>query len=512
MKKKLNKTHRQMKSGSMKVVALVFALTALFSMQVSAADYPITIAGITVTDANKNDVRGDGGTVKYDPATKTITLNNANINGGSGSAVSISETNSTGSYTINLIGDNTVYCSDRAIYGKCSSLTIQGINNGSLEMTYASVPLIGIHAFNADLIIKDCNIIAIAGGSGVIAGNSAAGKTITIDNANVTTHSAGTDVKPISGFASMILTHCKMTLPVNSTYTNNEIQVDGSVYYGNVKIIRVYPIQVAGIDVTEDNMDAVPIISGYATYNPDTKTLELEGDAAEVSAINNHGIHISASAEDGVEYAIYGSPVQADYFAITSSGAGTYDGINSYANLALKGSLFIDGAFYGVSMGNSASLTIKNAYIKVNSPGQCGISGYNGDLLIENSEVIIQSGGVRGFGNISLIGSYIHSPAGALVDGGAIKLNGSQYYDEIVIKKSPAGVDLKEASVNNAWATSGTLHIEYNQSTKATAEVFSLIGAKVANIPLSTGINSQAMDRGIYIIRIGNETYKVNVE
>lgn len=511
MKKKLHKTHRQMMSGSMKVVALVFALTTLLSMHVSAIDYPITIAGITVTDANKNDVRGDGGTVKYDPATKTITLTNANINGGSGSAVAISEPASTGNYTIKLIGDNTVYCDDRAIYGKCSSLTIQGINDGSLEMSTASVPLIGIHAFNADLIIKDCNIIAI-GHSDVIAGNSAAGKTITIDNANVETSSYGTDVEPISGFASMILTHCKMTLPANGIYTNNQLQVDGSVYYGNVKIIRVYPIQVAGIDVTEENKDAVPIVSGYAIYNPDTRTLKLEGDATEIYANNNNGIYISAPVEDGVEYTIYGCPEQDDYFPITATGEGTYNGISSTADLALTGWLDIEGVYLGVSMGNWASLTIKNAGIRAYSPGQCGISGSGGDLIIENSEVIILSGGVRGFGNISLIDSYIHSPAGAVVDGGAIKLNGSEYYDEIVIKKSPVGVDLKEASVNNAWATSGTLHIEYNQSTKATAEVFSLIGAKVANIPLSTGINSQAIDRGIYIVRIGNETHKVNVE
>ena len=132
------------------------------------------------------------------------------------------------------------------------------------------------------------------------------------------THSAGTNVGPISGFASMILTHCKMTLPANGTYTNEQIQVDGSVYYGNVKIRRVYPIVVGGVEVTEDNKDAVPILNGDATYNPDTRTLILEGDyPAQVYSSNYDGVHISAPAEAGVEYSIAGYPEQDDYFGVS---------------------------------------------------------------------------------------------------------------------------------------------------------------------------------------------------
>lgn len=510
MKKKLNKTHLKTMSGSMKVTAFIFAMTTLFSMQVLAIDYPIKIAGVTVTDANKNDVQNNGGSVKYDPATQTITLDNATINGGTGSAISISVANSTGDYTISLIGDNTIYSGDRAIYGKCSSLTIQGINDGSLEMVSIIVPSIGIHAYDADLVIKDCNIYAIANGSAVIAGNSV-GKTITIDNANVETHSLGIDVSPIGGFSSMILTHCKMTMPANGTYTNNQIQVGGSNYYGDVKIIRVYPIVVGGVEVTEDNKNAVPIISGTAIYNSDTRTLMLETDgAAYVYSSSADGVYIDTPAENGVEYTIWGDPEQEDYFLIQTD-AGPNHGIWSKANLKLRGALEIDGNYYGIDMGNMASLTIQDADIKV-SPGDRGIGGYGGDLIIENSEVKITSGGVIGFANISLVGSYIHSPAGAVVEGGAIKLDGNIYTGEIVIKKSPAGVDLKEAALNNAWASSGTLYIEYNQGTKATAEVFSLLGTKVANISLSTGVNSQAMDRGIYIVRIGNETHKVSVK
>jgi len=367
MKKKLHKTYRQMMSGSMKMAAFIFAMTTLFSMQVSAADYPIKIAGVTVTD-------------------------------------------------------------------------YYGIDMGNM----------------ASLTIQDADILVYGGERG------------------------------IGGYG-------------------------GDIYTGEIVIKKstVY-LQVGGVDVTDDNKNAVPIISGTAIYNSDTRTLMLETDgAAYVYSSSADGVYIDTPAENGVEYTIWGNSGPEDYFLIQTD-AGPNHGIRSKANLKLGGALEIDGNYYGIDMGNMANLTIQDADIKV-SPGDRGIGGYGGDLIIENSEVKITSGGVIGFANISLVGSYIHSPAGAVVEGGAIKLDGNIYTGEIVIKKSPVGVDLKEAALNNAWASSGTLYIEYNQGTKATAEVFSLLGAKVANIPLNTGINSQAMDRGIYIVRIGNENHKVSV-
>ena len=41
--------------------------------------YDLWVAGKQVTETNQNDVLGDGGSVKFDPATDTLTLNNANL-------------------------------------------------------------------------------------------------------------------------------------------------------------------------------------------------------------------------------------------------------------------------------------------------------------------------------------------------------------------------------------------------------------------------------------------------
>lgn len=42
--------------------------------------YNIAVGPNTVTDGNKNDILGDGGSAKYNPSTKTLTLNNPTIN------------------------------------------------------------------------------------------------------------------------------------------------------------------------------------------------------------------------------------------------------------------------------------------------------------------------------------------------------------------------------------------------------------------------------------------------
>ena len=41
--------------------------------------YDLWVAGKQVTETNQNDVLGDGGSVKFDPTTNTLTLNNANL-------------------------------------------------------------------------------------------------------------------------------------------------------------------------------------------------------------------------------------------------------------------------------------------------------------------------------------------------------------------------------------------------------------------------------------------------
>ena len=51
----------------------------LTTIDPDAVTYNLWVAGKQVTETNQNDVLGDGGSVKFDPDTNTLTLNNANL-------------------------------------------------------------------------------------------------------------------------------------------------------------------------------------------------------------------------------------------------------------------------------------------------------------------------------------------------------------------------------------------------------------------------------------------------
>ena len=81
---------------------------------VKATAYPLWVGGVQATSANKDDILSDGGSAKYDPATSTLTLNNADI---------------TGSYSID---GSIIY--NYNIYAEGIDLTV----NGSAKLTTPS--------------------------------------------------------------------------------------------------------------------------------------------------------------------------------------------------------------------------------------------------------------------------------------------------------------------------------------------------------------------------------------
>ncbi|MBO7458522.1 MAG: hypothetical protein J6T80_04625 [Paludibacteraceae bacterium] len=58
----------------------LFAAMMLLTVNLMATDYPLSVADVVVTDANEDDVLGDG-TVSYDDDTHILTLSNAHLTG-----------------------------------------------------------------------------------------------------------------------------------------------------------------------------------------------------------------------------------------------------------------------------------------------------------------------------------------------------------------------------------------------------------------------------------------------
>lgn len=99
--------------------------SALFQREPSdlagtGASYNLWLGSTQVTDANRNDILNDGGKAKYDPATRTLTLNNPTISG----SIRSSSINLTlkGSYQMKTTPDTP----DIALHVAGGSLTLDG--------------------------------------------------------------------------------------------------------------------------------------------------------------------------------------------------------------------------------------------------------------------------------------------------------------------------------------------------------------------------------------------------
>lgn len=145
---------KQAKPG--RLISVLLMLTMVFSlcgMTVFAAEYGVQInIGATgntkntwVSDSNAADILEDGGSVSYDAAANTLTLNNANLSyDGSGNSIIYAPNNK--DLIINLIGTNTMRA-DQCIF-VTGTLTITG--EGSLTADGVSYAVAGLKGLTVD--------------------------------------------------------------------------------------------------------------------------------------------------------------------------------------------------------------------------------------------------------------------------------------------------------------------------------------------------------------------------
>ena len=169
--------------------------------------YNLKIADVQVTSTNCSDlsvIDSVSGTVKYDPSTKTLTLQNATI--------SVNTTNAIKSYidglTIKVIGTNNLTTSGAALYFR-KPLTITG--GGVLNANSGDVP--AIFANGTNLTIDGCTVNAK--GKWGISGFNGSSETLTIKNSTVTAEGI---YGSIVDFAGITLDGCAITQPAGAAF------------------------------------------------------------------------------------------------------------------------------------------------------------------------------------------------------------------------------------------------------------------------------------------------------
>ena len=230
-----------------------------FSYEAPVTDYGITIAdkdesgatvGVLITEENYTDVLGDG-TVSYDPATNTLTLNGYKHEGSGfvydGAKYGISVPKSIGTLTIVLKGENVI------------DLT----KADTLARVF--IPSVGVYIWETDVVIKGDGSLVISATGGGIYSFGEADPSIEIKSGNITVNAPWPidtkNFKMIDG--SLTINATEIDGDVASAIYSYEFKMTG----GNLKITS----DGLGIEMWHDSdEDAPPTISG-GTFEISTK-------------------------------------------------------------------------------------------------------------------------------------------------------------------------------------------------------------------------------------------------
>ena len=412
----------------------------------TGASYQLWLGSTQVTDANKNDILGDGGKAKFDPSTNTLTLNNPTISGEyhyskifcSGFDLTLK-----GSYTM------TSAQSDNALTVFDHDLTLEG-NFIFLAWCYAIEASCDIN-INSGIVIaklKDgdsepCQALCSDAGSITFGDNLEYFEAFGTDLWN-----KGRAVSYSNEGTVTVSSKLKLTAPEGGSFK------DGScIYYEGTKqktaktvILEPanpsdikYDVWVGATQVTGANKNDILGDGGKAKYDPSAATLML----------NNPTISTNYSAY-GNTYKIYANgdlTVKGSY--TMTSYAADY-GIDCYNNLTLDGNFTFLGSKFGVNA--RYMLTINGTLVgKANSTSYTPSAGIKGSEITFGTITRVEAEGQKTYGiyaerGLSIPPQYeVSVPAASYIENGTVvdnSVSGSTVAKRVVITPVVGGLGI----------------------------------------------------------------------
>ncbi len=339
------------------VVALFVTAFAL-PQHVQAENYNLLIGGKRVTSENCGDltaIDGVKGKAKYDPASNTLTLDNATITTTAEKAAGVGLWNSIKDLKVVLIGENAITSEksggmvnyEKLTFTGTGKLTITGAMSGNEDYCYGIL--------NPSTVTVDGCTLEISGGvNGITSGRWKFNK------CNVRVKGNGTIKDEYKGSMGRLgyvpeFTDCKITAPAGaewkelkkSGYTFQSLFANGKVVTDWVTIKpnaapENYNILICGKKITSENcgdLTAIEGVKGKAAYDPATNTLTFDNATITTTAEKAAGVGLWTSVK-GLTIKLIGENT------ITSEKSG---GMVNYEKLTFTGAgkLTINGAMSG---------------------------------------------------------------------------------------------------------------------------------------------------------------------
>ena len=496
---------------------IIIALLAFATNIAIARNYPLTIAGIRVTDTNAANITGQGisGTVSYNPTTRTLTLNNATIT----HTQHIIDCDST--IFIHLVGHNSLVNISGlgdALYAKGDSVVIEGPGSSSLN---AVVFCSGANSANGThLIVRGGCTLNAFGYYGITATGSRTGELFTIDNSFV--NAKGHTDYSIGGFANLVFIHTAINKPAGAYYkstTQRLVYANDTVIRDTASIVPIYPIRIGKTLVTHQNANDIvgpEIVSGKVQYIDSVKTLLLNHATLSFSSrLSNEATiwcdsnirilivdsnHVIRSGNTGYCSAIYLGGQQ----SVIEGTANSFLQVDSGYNTISSKNLHITG----------------ESNIRVNGAIVCHRTTYNpmSKLIIDSCKVFVSHYmhnrmPITGFPSVSLNRSCIVYPPYSHFDtiyrNFRTYSNSGSFYDSIVINPcdipfrvypvTVAGTVFHSGNINQLTGNYCTGSIRYDPDSKT-------LYLRNAQITPSTSLDGIVCDSNITINLTGINT------
>ena len=484
----------------MRLIAIL--LCSLFSTTAfsapTATDYGLKVAGVDVTSDNCADlsvIDGVKGTVSYDPATKTLTLQDATIDKADEFTI---ENISVDGLKVNIVGTNNLSTTKFSSISVEKTTTFQG--SGTLKVKGKSYG-ISFGNNNLDVIIRDCKMY-IEGEWGI--DGFFVNTNLTIINANIEINSLK---EAITRIDNLSLQRCAITEPAGAIFdASQRCLVVGGAYVSKLVIAPEKPVfKVAGVEVTDansGNLTTIAGVEGKASYDPETLTLTLDNATITTNAVAG----IANESATGLQVKLVGNNT------ITSASAAGMV-IGRQTRIVGDGKLKVTSTGASAILMQGAPLSIEDC--SVVAEGKYGIYADKGDvkevLTVRTASVEAQgaSGSIAGLSNLLLDRCIINQPQGAAYDKAlkGVAKDGGLVTDRVVIDIEKYGLliggfDVTSANYDAIDKLPGvTGSLSYDPAKK-------ILRMAYVNIPTDddkVAVHNQSVD-GLKIEMTGNNT------
>ena len=407
----------------------------------TATDYGLKVAGVDVTSDNCADlsvIDGVKGTVSYDPATKTLTLQDATIDKADEFTI---ENISVDGLKVNIVGTNNLSTTKFSSISVEKTTTFQG--SGTLKVKGKSYG-ISFGNNNLDVIIRDCKMY-IEGEWGI--DGFFVNTNLTIINANIEINSLK---EAITRIDNLSLQRCAITEPAGAIFdASQRCLVVGGAYVSKLVIAPEKPVfKVAGVEVTDansGNLTTIAGVEGKASYDPETLTLTLDNATITTNAVAG----IANESATGLQVKLVGNNT------ITSASAAGMV-IGRQTRIVGDGKLKVTSTGTSAILMQGAPLSIDGC--SVVAEGKYGIYADKGDvkevLTVRTASVEAQgaSGSIAGLSNLLLDRCIINQPQGAAYDKAlkGLAKDGGLVTDRVVIGIEKYGLLIGGIDVTSA--------------------------------------------------------------